>query len=533
MHMILYRGSLKSCNYSCSYCPFSKHGMADRELCRDKEQWFSFIRHFKERAERKNIRALMLAPYGEALMHAWYWEGLARVSGFSWVDAVGAQTNLGFQIAKAMQIFTENGGIFTKLRLWATFHPEMTTVQAFVQSCRQLQRAGVQISAGAVGVPKHAGLLQQLRKELPQDIYLWMNRMDGLGRAYTTEEMQAFSEIDPYFYRELQPHPADVSQCRSRLFAEGDGRLRLCNIAGIYGQQLWQITEPAGTETSRKACSRKRCSCYLAYGGRENLVNQMLFGPWPLFRIPRRPRAVFLDIEGTLLPEKGRKDKGTAKGQPDSRGCRDISAELKEALEVLVKREKTLLFFATTLPYEDARKRCRSVWHLFSGGAFAGGAHVFFNLAQAAGSDRKGAFVGGNISDNYAESAAGMTDFKEFFYYLDEEIVRYLERFRKKSCVRMLVYRSAEGRIYKITLLHAQQRSWTGKEAEIVLADLPELARRRVRYVLEDYCMQIIAAGAGKAAGVRMLCNWLQIPLDEIFAAGDSKEDAEMLQLNI
>lgn len=518
MHMILYRGTLKSCNYRCSYCPFSKHRRNQRELARDREQWFSFIKRFQEQAERYNIRALMVTPYGEALVHPWYWEGLAQVSALPWVEAAGAQTNLGFQAAEAMRIFAENGGSLSKLRLWATFHPEMTSVQAFVKNCRQLWKAGVQISAGAVGVPEHTGLLQQLRKELPKDIYLWINQMDGLGRPYARKEIQAFSEIDPYFYRELQPHPADVSQCQGRYFVEGDGRLRLCNISS------------AGT------CSRKRCSCYLAYGGRDNLENQMLFGPWPLFRIPRRPRAVFLDIEGTLLSD--------TRKQPSRQRGRDISAEMQAALEVLVKREKTLLFFATTLPYKDARQRCRSIWHLFSGGVFAGGAHIFLNLTKGEESDRKTDFVSGNVPDESVECVTGPDDpvsrdrkkgqkvLKEIFYDMDEKIVQYLENFREKPFVRMLVYRNAEGRVYKITLLHAWQRPWTRQEAEKVMADLPEPAGRQVRCVLEDYCMQIIAAEAGKAAGVRMICEWLRIPLNEIFTAGDSEEDIEMLQFN-
>ena len=35
---LLYRGSLKSCNYHCSYCPFSKHPQSMRELTIEKEQ---------------------------------------------------------------------------------------------------------------------------------------------------------------------------------------------------------------------------------------------------------------------------------------------------------------------------------------------------------------------------------------------------------------------------------------------------------------------------------------------------------------
>ena len=68
---ILYRGSLKSCNYHCGYCPFSKHRCSERELEKDRTHWFRFCESLNERAEALNIRALMVVPYGEALIHPW------------------------------------------------------------------------------------------------------------------------------------------------------------------------------------------------------------------------------------------------------------------------------------------------------------------------------------------------------------------------------------------------------------------------------------------------------------------------------
>ena len=47
---VLYRGSLKSCNYRCSYCPFSKHPRSERELLKDREQWMRFWPSLLERA---------------------------------------------------------------------------------------------------------------------------------------------------------------------------------------------------------------------------------------------------------------------------------------------------------------------------------------------------------------------------------------------------------------------------------------------------------------------------------------------------
>ena len=165
-HMILYRGSLKSCNYHCSYCPFSKRPMSARELENDRIQWFSFVQSLQEKAEKMRIGALMVVPYGEAMIHPWYWEGLARLSACAKMDAVGIQTNLSFGVREFADCFARTGGAFAKLRLWATFHPEMTSVSDFAAKCRQLQEQGIQLCAGSVGVPQNLSLLRQLKQQL-------------------------------------------------------------------------------------------------------------------------------------------------------------------------------------------------------------------------------------------------------------------------------------------------------------------------------------------------------------------------------
>ena len=99
---IVYRGSLKSCNYHCSYCPFSKHRISAAELKKDRAQWFSFIQSFKGHAKSQNIRALLVTPYGEAMIHPWYWEGLALASACQNTDAIGAPTNLSFPLTPSL-----------------------------------------------------------------------------------------------------------------------------------------------------------------------------------------------------------------------------------------------------------------------------------------------------------------------------------------------------------------------------------------------------------------------------------------------
>lgn len=284
--MVLYRGSLKSCNYRCSYCPFSKHRMSEKESEKDRGQWEHFVASILQKAAEMDIGALMVVPYGEALIHSWYWEGLGRLSANPKMDAVGAQTNLSFSMDSSFSHFLEAGGQLHKLRLWATFHPEMTTVGAFAEKCRKIREKGVNLCAGAVGVPENIELIRRLRKELPEEIYLWINRMDGLGRRYTEDEKEEFLKIDPYFERELFPVRGDASQCGGRLFVEGDGKLRTCNISRILEKSWDEWLEEGKHDFPAPQCGRKLCSCYLAYGGRDDFVNRVFFGHYPLFRIP-------------------------------------------------------------------------------------------------------------------------------------------------------------------------------------------------------------------------------------------------------
>ncbi len=573
--MVLYRGCLKSCNYQCSYCPFSKHPMSERELVRDKEQWLTFVNSYEERAGEMGIRAMMIVPYGEALIHSWYWEGLARISALAETDAVGAQTNLSFPVAKSLAHFVKMGGVLGKLRLWATFHPQMTTVSAFAEQCRQLVESGVLLCAGSVGVPSHLEVLRQLKSKLPEKVYLWVNKMDGLKRLYTEEEKEAFLEIDPYFLRELTPVLADVKQCGERLFIEGDGKIHTCNISQLLGTG-WekQFPEPE--------CKRKLCSCYLAYGGRTDRMNRILFGEYPLFRIPRRPKAVFFDIDGTLLPKKG--DCAGASASVLFQAC-ETGSEVKcvESEEVLLSRilqegaagnavkcaesenaflpnmsqgceadrdvyslrkqgrtsqpmqtwdesgiaagleslarDGVGLFFATTLPYEEAMKRCHSITHLFRGGIFSGGAHI---RLEAAGKHEKGAAVGQTIPENAEES-------REDFLWLDETIFPYLSALHKKYCFRVLTY-GREGRFYKLTLLRARHKPWKRQEAEEIFRDVP-VSGDAIRFFIEGNCLQVVCGKADKAEGVKRLCQWLNISLEEAVAVGDSEEDVGMMAL--
>ena len=504
--MILYRGSLKSCNYHCSYCPFSKHRGLQGEYDRDRQQWERFVESIFRRTQNGwKPGALMIVPYGEALIHSWYWEGLGRLAVLKSMEALGAQTNLSFPIEQSLDLYQKAGGRKEKLRLWATFHPEMTEAKVFAQRCECLLKEGVTLCAGAVGVPENLQNIRLLRQYLPKEIYLWINKMDGLKRPYTQKEQADFAEIDPLFLRELIPVKAAPCRCRGRFFVEGDGKIRSCNISPVRKENWYDLEGENGPDAYtclalESVCSRKQCSCYLAYGGRSDAMNQILFGDYPLFRIPRNPKAVFLDIDGTLLLKEEQTDPIKTGRQRQNTGR--LPEQTKRELELL-RNQGTKLFFATSLPCEIAARRCREIWHLFEGGVFGGGGYV----------------VG-----------QGQEGVREKLYPINETYHQTLKELGESLGCRVLIYKK-EALAYKITFLRPGKKGWKAKEGEEAVRQCQERCEKQVRGFLEGQCLEIVAAGAGKGEGVRVLCQWLGISPADAAAAGDSPEDQERLRM--
>ena len=131
-----YRGSLESCNYSCSYCPFSKKPQSSKELEKDKENLVQFVSALldKENGVSREC-AVQIVPYGEALIHKYYWQEMALLSRSPLIEALGAQTNLSFDVDTMIKVFIRNNGIISKLKLWCTFHPSMVTIDKLLCWC--------------------------------------------------------------------------------------------------------------------------------------------------------------------------------------------------------------------------------------------------------------------------------------------------------------------------------------------------------------------------------------------------------------
>lgn len=509
---ICYRGSLKSCNYRCSYCPFSKHRASVQELEKDRQNFGRFCESIADRAAEFDIGAVFVVPYGEASIHRWYWEGLGRLAGLDGLDRVGLQTNLSFSVEECLAVFDLysetaektvrgiSGAARRKLCIWATFHPEMTDMETFVEKCHRLADSGVNLCVGAVGAPQNIPLLGRLRERLSPDLYLWINKMDGLGRAYTEEEKRAFLELDPFFGLECGSPAADVAMCSDRCFVEADGRIRACNIGRIKEGNWYQSEQE---EIFRPLCGKKRCSCYLAYGGRADFEGRQFFGAYPIFRVPKPYQAVFLDLDGTLVPEK-------------HRGRLADSVRRK----LLALREKRPVFLATSMPAEEVRRRLGEDLELFQGAVFASGAYVWMRTKEESGK-----------ADGSGEKRKGAAD-REVIHPVDLKELPLLTELAAQCRAGVRVYRkrnreadAERDTAYKITLVKRHNSFWQEQERQRA-AEILQTGAYRI--FVEKNCLEIIAAHVDKGTGVREICGWLGIRPEEAIAVGNDREDRAM-----
>jgi hypothetical protein len=285
--VIYYRGLLRSCNYRCSYCPFGKRRPSKARLERDAAALSRFCGRVNELGPDLSI---MLAPRGEALIHGYYWEALARLCGYANISQAACQTNASFSVE---EFSGRLSGCRDKLRLWCSFHPSQTSLDAFLARCMLLYEKGFSLCAGAAGDPANAALIAELRRRLPPEIHVWINAMEGMKRLYTEAEKTAFARIDPHFSLETAARPADTAKCyagRRGFFIGGNGDIFACNISGIKLGNLYKGLSSFPPVSYRYAICRARdCRCYLAYVNRTDIPELDQFGTGRFCRVPCAP----------------------------------------------------------------------------------------------------------------------------------------------------------------------------------------------------------------------------------------------------
>lgn len=279
---LLYRGPLRSCDYSCSYCPFGKERPDERALDRDQRALQRFLRWV--RAQRRPL-SILFAPSGEALRHRWYREALVELSHLPQVRRVAAQTNLSHDPAWLRAADPHRTG------LWTSYHPAAEPPDAFLAKCQVLDELGVPFSVGLVGREEHLAAALVLRSRLSPAVYLWINGYQEGGPAYYDRDLvTAYRAIDPLFPLELRPHPSRGRACQagsSAISVDGEGDVRRCLfvpavIGNLYGGEIGALPHPG-------PCPEASCRCYIGYAFLEHLGLGRLFGAGLLGRTPALP----------------------------------------------------------------------------------------------------------------------------------------------------------------------------------------------------------------------------------------------------
>ncbi len=278
---VLYRGYLTSCNYGCGYCPFAKRIESRTRLADDRralkkfEDWITGQVH--------HVWRVLFTPWGEALVRSWYRETITRLTWVDHIESVAAQTNLSCRLdwIEACNL--------DKLALWTTFHPTEVKRSVFVRKLLRLHERGIRVSVGAVAVVEAFEEIEQLRRDLPADLYLWVNPQQPRPRPYSPTELEFLSSIDPHFTITSRAHQTFGQPCRTGLTSftvDGSGDMRRCHfvddVIGSIDQPDWeQALVP-------RTCPNRSCRCYLGLAHFEPLGLEQLYGPNLLERIPIR-----------------------------------------------------------------------------------------------------------------------------------------------------------------------------------------------------------------------------------------------------
>jgi hypothetical protein len=276
---VLYRGPLSSCNYACGYCPFAKRAETADELAHDRACLGRFVRWAGDRPG--DALGVLFTPWGEALVRRWYQEALAALTRMPHVVKAAAQTNLSGKLDWV------EGCDKAKLALWCTYHPGETTRARFLARCSDLSARGVRFSVGVVGLTEHLAEIDALRRELPADVYLWVNAYKREPDYYPPETIEQLTRIDPLFPVNNTRHRSRGEPCRAgrtAIAVDGDGTARRCHfvrepIGNIYAPEFEACL-------AERPCPNETCGCHIGYVHLDRLRLYDAFGTGVLERVP-------------------------------------------------------------------------------------------------------------------------------------------------------------------------------------------------------------------------------------------------------
>jgi hypothetical protein len=150
-----------------------------------------------------------------------------------------------------------------------------------------LAERGVRYSVGVVGVKEQQEEIEALRRDLPPDIYLWINAYKRVPDYYTAEEVQRLTAVDPLFPINNTRHASLGRACRAGdtvISVNGDGTMRRCHfirapIGNLYTPDFARALRPT-------PCTNETCGCHIGYVHMPELKLYEVYGDGLLERIP-------------------------------------------------------------------------------------------------------------------------------------------------------------------------------------------------------------------------------------------------------
>jgi MoaA/NifB/PqqE/SkfB family radical SAM enzyme len=277
---ILYRGSLSSCNYACHYCPFAKHQESVAEHARDARALERFVAWV---AAQTNLEvSVFFTPYGEALVRKRYQDAMVTLSQLEHVEKVVIQTNLSGNLA-----WLDRANL-AKVALWSTYHPTQVSRAKFLKRTSELLNRGVRFSVGGVAMLEQLDKLEQLRADLPKNVYLWLNAFDRRGKNYyDPHSLERLVAVDPLFELNTHRYPSKGQACQAGetvITVDEHGTMRRCHF---IDQIIGNIHDPNFLEALQpRACTRAFCDCHIGYVHMPKLGLYDVFEAGILERIP-------------------------------------------------------------------------------------------------------------------------------------------------------------------------------------------------------------------------------------------------------
>ena len=272
---ILYRGTLASCNYACSYCPFAKRQDTRTQLAQDKAELERFVAWA---IAYPQPLAVLFTPWGEALIRRHYQHALHTLSHAPLLEKVAIQTNLSAPLTWLRDCNAQT------LALWCTFHPSQISLTRFLAKCDWLLQHGIRFSVGMVGNRAELPIAECLRAQLPPHIYLWINANRDEQAAYTASDLTRWTAIDPLFPDNLHLYPSRGKTCYAGtqvLSVAGDGTVQRCHFVKPSLGNLY-----SGYTPDAAPCPNTTCDCHIGYIHLPELDLYRVYGTGLLERVP-------------------------------------------------------------------------------------------------------------------------------------------------------------------------------------------------------------------------------------------------------